>query len=131
MPTFEIPGMPGAQMGMINLNEMFGKAFGQRTKPRKMTVADSYTVLIAEESDKLLDDEKVIRAAIETVEQDGIVFLDELDKICARGERAGADVSREGVQPDLLPLIWGTTVATKQRPDDGRGAGKERGWPHG
>src|SRR3546814_2006191 len=101
MPTFEIPGMPGAQMGMINLNEMFGKAFGQRTKPRKMTVADSYTVLIAEESDKLLDDEKVIRAAIETVEQDGIVFLDELDKICARGERAGADVSREGVQRDL------------------------------
>src|SRR3546814_8502875 len=81
-----------------------------------MTVADSYTVLIAEESDKLLDDEKVIRAAIETVEQDGIVFLDELDKICARGERAGADVSREGVQRDLLPLIEGTTVATKHGP---------------
>jgi ATP-dependent HslUV protease ATP-binding subunit HslU len=113
MPTFEIPGMPGAQMGMINLNEMLGKAFGQRTKPRRMTVADSYRVLMQEESDKLLDQEKVTSEARTTVEQNGIVFIDELDKICARSERIGADVSREGVQRDLLPLIEGTTVPTK------------------
>ncbi len=115
MPTFEIPGMPGAQMGMINLGDMFGKAFGQSTKKKKMTVAESHTVLIAEESDKLLDNDSVTRAAIESVEQNGIVFLDEIDKICARSEAraGGADVSREGVQRDLLPLIEGTTVATK------------------
>jgi ATP-dependent HslUV protease ATP-binding subunit HslU len=113
MPTFDIPGMPGAQMGMINLNDMLGKAFGGRTKRKRMTVEQSYGVLIAEESDKLLDEEEVVGDAIRTVEENGIVFLDELDKICARSERMGADVSREGVQRDLLPLIEGTSVATK------------------
>jgi ATP-dependent HslUV protease ATP-binding subunit HslU len=114
LPTFDIPGMPGAQMGMLNLNEMLGKALGGgRSKPRKMTVAQSYEVLVAEESDKLLDQDRVIREAREAVEQNGIVFIDEIDKICARGERVGGDVSREGVQRDLLPLIEGTTVATK------------------
>ncbi len=113
MPTFEIPGMPGAQMGMLNLNDMLGKAFGGRTKPKRVTVAESYELLVAEESDKLLDDDQVVHEAINSVEQNGIVFLDEIDKICARTERAGADVSREGVQRDLLPLIEGTTVATK------------------
>jgi len=117
LPTFEIPGMPGAQMGMVNLGDIFGKAFGSRAKPKKMTVADSYRVLIAEESEKLLDQDAVVREAIAAVEQNGIVFIDEIDKVCGRGERAGgvggADVSREGVQRDLLPLIEGTTVATK------------------
>ena len=113
MPTFDIPGMPGAQMGMLNLNDMLGKAFGQRTKKRRMTVAQSYEVLMAEESDKLLDQEQVVAQSITAVEQNGIVFLDEIDKITARSERMGADVSREGVQRDLLPLIEGTTVATK------------------
>jgi ATP-dependent HslUV protease ATP-binding subunit HslU len=117
LPTFEVPGMPGASMGMLNLGDIFGKAFGGRTKPKKLTVADSYRVLIAEESDKLLDQERVVREAIASVEQNGIVFLDEIDKICGRTERgagySGADVSREGVQRDLLPLIEGTTVATK------------------
>jgi ATP-dependent HslUV protease ATP-binding subunit HslU len=113
LPTLDVPGMPGAQMGMINLGDMFGKAFGGRTKSRKFSVSDSHTVLVAEESDKLLDEETVLRDAIESVEQNGIVFLDEIDKICARSERQGADVSREGVQRDLLPLIEGTTVATK------------------
>ncbi len=116
LPTFDIPGMPGAQMGMINLNDLLGKAFGGRKKTRRMTVAESHSVLVAEESDKLLDQERVVREAIEAVEQNGIVFLDEIDKICARsGEhgRIGADVSREGVQRDLLPLIEGTSVATK------------------
>ncbi len=114
MPTFEIPGMPGAQMGMINLGDMFGKAFGARTKPRKMMVSDSYELLMAEESDKLLDQEKVVKEAIAAVENNGIVFLDEIDKVCARsGEMKGGDVSREGVQRDLLPLIEGTTVSTK------------------
>jgi ATP-dependent HslUV protease ATP-binding subunit HslU len=113
MPTFEIPGMPGASMGMINLNEVLGNAFGGRTKNRKMTVADSYQVLIAEESESLLDQEKVLAEAIQATEQNGIVFIDEIDKICARSERMGADVSREGVQRDLLPLIEGTTVSTK------------------
>jgi len=116
MPTFEIPGMPGAQMGMINLNEIMGKMMGGRTKPRRMSVAESYEVLIAEESDRLLDDEAVVKTALETVEENGIVFLDEIDKITARSERTGADVSREGVQRDLLPLIEGTTVATKHGP---------------
>ena len=114
MPTVEIPGMPGAQMGMVNLGDIFGKAFGGRTKPRKMTVAESYKVLMAEESDKLLDQEKLTKEAISAAEQNGIVFLDEIDKIAGRSEqRFGADVSREGVQRDLLPLIEGTTVATK------------------
>jgi len=114
MPTVEIPGMPGAQMGMVNLGDIFGKAFGGRTKPRKMSVGESYKVLIAEESDKLLDQEKVTKEAISAAEQNGIVFIDEIDKIAGRSEqRFGADVSREGVQRDLLPLIEGTTVATK------------------
>ena len=113
LPTFDIPGMPGSQMGMINLNDMLGKAMGGRTKRRKMTVAESYLVLLDEEADKLLDEDKIVRAAIEAVEQNGIVFLDEIDKICARSERQNIDVSREGVQRDLLPLIEGTTVATK------------------
>ncbi|MGO8917059.1 MAG: ATP-dependent protease ATPase subunit HslU [Stellaceae bacterium] len=114
LPTFDIPGMPGAQMGMLNLGEIFGKAFGGRTKSRRMSVRESHTVLMAEESDKLLDQEKVVREAIAAVEQNGIVFIDEIDKICARSEqRIGGDVSREGVQRDLLPLIEGTTVATK------------------
>ena len=114
MPTMEIPGMPGAQMGMINLNDMLGKAFGGATKTKKMSVGDSYDVLVAEEGDKLLDDDVVVRTAIESVEQNGIVFLDEIDKICVRSDgRGGADVSREGVQRDLLPLIEGTTVPTK------------------
>ncbi|MCG8543198.1 MAG: ATP-dependent protease ATPase subunit HslU, partial [Alphaproteobacteria bacterium] len=117
LPTFDIPGMPGAQMGMLNLNDVLGKAFGaSRTKRKRMTVAESYEVLVAEESDKLLDEEQVVRAAIDMVEQNGIVFLDEIDKVTARSERHGADVSREGVQRDLLPLIEGTTVATKYGP---------------
>ncbi|MBU0798925.1 MAG: ATP-dependent protease ATPase subunit HslU [Alphaproteobacteria bacterium] len=116
MPTMDIPGMPGAQMGMINLNDIFGKAFGQRTMKKKLSVAESYLVLIEEEADKLLDQDKVVKEAIQSVEQNGIVFLDEIDKICARSERGGADVSREGVQRDLLPLIEGTTVATKRGP---------------
>ena len=114
LPTMDIPGMPGAQMGMINLGDIFGKAMGGgRTRTRKMKVAESYEALIAEESDKLLDDESLTRDAIHAVEQNGIVFIDEVDKICARSDRLGADVSREGVQRDLLPLIEGTTVATK------------------
>jgi len=113
MPTIDIPGMPGAQMGMINLNEMLGKALGGRTQERKLSVSESYEILIAEESDKLLDEEKLVREALAGVEDTGIVFLDELDKICAGSERVGAEVSREGVQRDLLPLIEGTVVATK------------------
>jgi ATP-dependent HslUV protease ATP-binding subunit HslU len=113
MPTLDIPGMPGAQMGMMNLNDIFGKAFGGRTKTRKMKVSDSYEVLLREEADKLLDEEQVVKDAISAVEQQGIVFLDEIDKIAASAERKGGDVSREGVQRDLLPLIEGTTVTTK------------------
>ncbi|ANC92594.1 ATP-dependent protease ATPase subunit HslU [Azospirillum humicireducens] len=116
MPTFDIPGVPGGQMGMLNLNDMFGKMMGGRTKTRRMTVAESHTVLMAEESDKLLDQEKVVAEAIRAVEQNGIVFLDEIDKISARSDARGADVSREGVQRDLLPLIEGTTVSTKHGP---------------
>ncbi|HEY9040281.1 MAG TPA: ATP-dependent protease ATPase subunit HslU [Roseovarius sp.] len=109
----DIPGQPGGQMGMMNLGDIFGKAFGGRTMKRKMTVADSYDILIGEEADKLLDDETVNRAALEAVEQNGIVFLDEIDKVCARSDARGGDVSREGVQRDLLPLIEGTNVSTK------------------
>lgn len=112
----EIPGQPGANMGMMNIGDIFGKAMGGRTTRRKMTVAQSYEVLIGEEADKLLDDEQVTRAAMEAVEQNGIVFLDEIDKVCARSENRGGDVSREGVQRDLLPLIEGTTVSTKHGP---------------
>ena len=113
---FDIPGQPGSQMGMMNLGDMFGKAFGSRTVKRKMTVAESYEVLIGEEADKLLDDETVTKAALDSVEQNGIVFLDEIDKVCARSDARGGDVSREGVQRDLLPLIEGTTVSTKHGP---------------
>jgi ATP-dependent HslUV protease ATP-binding subunit HslU len=117
VPSFDIPGMPGGSASVINLSEMMGKAFGSRTRKRKMTVAQAHSVLMAEESDKLLDQEKIIAEAIESVENNGIVFLDEVDKICARGERGGGgDVSREGVQRDLLPLIEGTTVSTKHGP---------------
>ena len=116
MPSFEIPGMPGSQVGMINLSDMLGKAFGQRTKSRTVTVQDSFEILMAEESDKLIDDDMMVQEAIRNVENNGIVFLDEIDKICARSDRAGADVSREGVQRDLLPLIEGTTVGTKYGP---------------
>ena len=116
MAMFDIPGQPGANMGMLNIGDMFGKAFGGRTVKRRMSVAESYEVLIGEEADKLLDDETVNRAALEAVEQNGIVFLDEIDKVCARSETRGGDVSREGVQRDLLPLIEGTTVSTKHGP---------------
>jgi len=115
MPTFDIPGMPGASMGMVNLADIFGK-MGQRTKPRRMTVDQSHELLIAEESDKLLDEDDITREALDAVQQNGIVFLDEIDKICARDGRMGADVSREGVQRDLLPLIEGTVVSTKYGP---------------
>jgi ATP-dependent HslUV protease ATP-binding subunit HslU len=114
-PMMEIPGQPG-QMGAINLGDIFGKAFGGRRTRRRMRVSDSYELLIAEEADKLLDEEVVKRTAIEAVEENGIVFLDEIDKVCARAETRGADVSREGVQRDLLPLIEGTTVSTKHGP---------------
>jgi ATP-dependent HslUV protease ATP-binding subunit HslU len=113
MPLFEIPGMPGAQMGAISIGDIFGKLGGGRTKKRRVTVAESYDLLINEESDKLLDNDQVVHEAIAAVEQNGIVFLDEIDKIAGREGRLGADVSREGVQRDLLPLIEGTTVSTK------------------
>ena len=114
LPTFEVPGVPGAQMGMINLNDMLGKALGgERTKHRRLTVAESYDILIAEESDKLLDEESLVRDAMRAVEENGIVFLDEIDKVTTRSERLGGEVSREGVQRDLLPLLEGTTVSTK------------------
>ncbi len=116
MQMMDIPGQPGAGMGMLNIGEMFGGAFGGRTKKRKVRVADSYKLLIAEEADKLLDEEVVNKKAIEAVEQQGIVFLDEIDKVCARSDARGGDVSREGVQRDLLPLIEGTTVSTKYGP---------------
>ncbi|MEL7089326.1 MAG: ATP-dependent protease ATPase subunit HslU, partial [Planctomycetota bacterium] len=113
MAQFEIPGQPGGLPGGMDLGALFGKAFGGRTARRRMTVAQSYDVLIAEEADKLLDDEAVKTAALHAVQENGIVFIDEIDKVCARAETRGADVSREGVQRDLLPLIEGTTVSTK------------------
>ncbi|MCC6887129.1 MAG: ATP-dependent protease ATPase subunit HslU [Hyphomicrobiales bacterium] len=113
MPMFDIPGLPGAQMGAISIGDIFGKLAGGRTRTRRVTVADSHEILINEESDKLLDNEQVVQEAVRAVEQNGIVFLDEIDKIAGREGRVGADVSREGVQRDLLPLIEGTTVATK------------------
>jgi ATP-dependent HslUV protease ATP-binding subunit HslU len=115
MPMFEIPGMPGAQVGAISIGDIFGK-LGQRTKTRRVTVHESHEILVNEESDKLLDQEQLVQESIKAVENNGIVFLDELDKICARDGRIGADVSREGVQRDLLPLIEGTTVSTKHGP---------------
>jgi ATP-dependent HslUV protease ATP-binding subunit HslU len=116
LSSFELPGMPGSSMGMINISDFLGKAFGGRTKQKRLSVKESYDVLISEESDKLLDQDKLVQEAIAAVENNGIVFLDELDKISARSERQGADVSREGVQRDLLPLIEGTTVSTKHGP---------------
>ena len=116
MPTIDVPGMPGAQMGMLSLGDIFGKSLGNRTKIRKMLVPEAFKLLMEEESDKLIDQERTIKEAIESLEQNGIVFIDEFDKISARSERTGADVSREGVQRDLLPLIEGTTVATKHGP---------------
>jgi ATP-dependent HslUV protease ATP-binding subunit HslU len=116
MSMFDIPSQPGSQMGMMNIGDLLGKAMGGRTVRRKMTVSESYDVLVGEEADKLLDDETVTRAALEAVQENGIVFLDEIDKVCARADARGADVSREGVQRDLLPLIEGTTVSTKHGP---------------
>ncbi|SFS84169.1 ATP-dependent HslUV protease ATP-binding subunit HslU [Sulfitobacter marinus] len=115
-PTMDIPGQPGGSMGMMNLGDLFGKAMGGRKTKKRLSVAESYEILISEEADKLLDDETVNRAAIDAVEQNGIVFLDEIDKVCARSDARGGDVSREGVQRDLLPLIEGTTVSTKHGP---------------
>ena len=112
MPSFEIPGMPGANVGMVNISEMFGKNI-KKGKKKKITVKESHDILIAEESDKMIEDDKIIKTAKISTEDNGIVFLDEIDKVCARGERIGGDVSREGVQRDLLPLIEGTTVSTK------------------
>lgn len=116
MPSFDIPGMPGGSVGVMNLSDMLGKAFGGQTKTKRTSVKDSHEILLAEESDKLLDEEKIIQEAIERVEESGIVFLDEIDKICAKDGRSGGDVSREGVQRDLLPLIEGTVVSTKHGP---------------
>ena len=115
MPNFEIPGMPGANIGMVNLSEMLGKAT-KKSKKKKITVKESYEILIAEESDKMIEQDVIIKAAKLSTENNGIVFLDEIDKVSARGDRAGGDVSREGVQRDLLPLIEGTTVSTKHGP---------------
>ena len=113
LPTMDIPGMPGSQMGMINLGDVLGKSFSSPKKTKKMTVEESHSILMKEETEKLLDNEKMLKLALEDVEQNGIVFIDEIDKITSRSERVGADVSREGVQRDLLPLIEGTTVSTK------------------
>ncbi|MEE1655818.1 ATP-dependent protease ATPase subunit HslU [Microvirga sp. CF3062] len=113
MPMFEIPGMPGASVGAINLSDMFGKAFGGQRKTRRTTVREAYDPLVMEEADKMLDQDAIVQEALRQVENNGIVFLDEIDKIAGREGRTGADVSREGVQRDLLPLIEGTTVSTK------------------
>jgi ATP-dependent HslUV protease ATP-binding subunit HslU len=115
MPSFEIPGMPGANVGMINISEMLGKA-GKKGKKKKMKVKESHEILIAEESDKMIEQDSIIKIAKTSTENNGIVFLDEIDKVSARGDRVGGDVSREGVQRDLLPLIEGTTVNTKHGP---------------
>ena len=116
MPSIDVPGMPGAQMGMVNLNDIFGKAFGGGQKARRMKIAESYEILLQEESDKLLDHDQLKQKAIDNVEQNGIAFIDEIDKIAVRSEGRGGDVSREGVQRDLLPLIEGTTVSTRHGP---------------
>ena len=113
MPSFEIPGMPGANVGMINIGDMFGKAMGNKSKKRKMTIKESHDILITQESEKMIEQDKIVKSAKTSTENNGIVFLDEIDKVSARGDRAGGDVSREGVQRDLLPLIEGTTVSTK------------------
>ncbi len=116
MPSFEIPGMPGANVGMINISDMLGKSMGAKAKKKKMSVKESHEILINEESDKLIEEDKIIKSAKNSTENNGIVFLDEIDKISARTDRVGGDVSREGVQRDLLPLIEGTTVSTKYGP---------------
>ena len=116
MPSFEIPGMPGSNVGMINISDMLGKSMGQKPKKKKMSVKESHDILINEESDKLIEQDKIIKSAKDSTENNGIVFLDEIDKISARTDRVGGDVSREGVQRDLLPLIEGTTVSTKYGP---------------
>ena len=116
MPSFEIPGMPGANIGMINIGEMLGKSMGGKAKKKKMTVKESHEILLNEEADKLIEQDKIIKSAKNVTENNGIVFLDEIDKISGRTDRAGGDVSREGVQRDLLPLIEGTTVSTKYGP---------------
>ncbi len=116
MPSFEIPGMPGANVGMINISDMLGKSMGQKAKKKKMSVKESHEILLNEEADKLIEQDKIIKSAKNTTENNGIVFLDEIDKISARTDRVGGDVSREGVQRDLLPLIEGTTVSTKYGP---------------
>jgi ATP-dependent HslUV protease ATP-binding subunit HslU len=113
LPMFELPNMPGASVGAISIGDIFGKGFGQKPKPRRTSVRDAYEPLLAAEADKMLDQDQIVRQAIHDVENNGIVFLDEIDKICSREGRGGADVSREGVQRDLLPLIEGTTVSTK------------------
>ncbi len=115
-PMLDIPGQPGSQMGMMNIGDLFGKAFGQRVVKRKIKIAESHDLLVGEEADKLLDDDSVTRTAIAAVQENGIVFLDEIDKVCARSDARGGDVSREGVQRDLLPLIEGTVVSTKYGP---------------
>jgi ATP-dependent HslUV protease ATP-binding subunit HslU len=116
VPSFDIPGMPGTSMSMVSIGDMFGKAFGNRTRKKKMSVAESYEVLVQDESDKLLDQDAIVQNALQLVQQNGIVFIDEIDKIAARQDVRGGDVSREGVQRDLLPLIEGTTVSTKHGP---------------
>ncbi len=116
MPSFEIPGMPGANIGMINIGDMLGKSMGNKSKKKKMTVKESHEILLNEEADKLIEQDKIIKSAKNVTENNGIVFLDEIDKISARTDRVGGDVSREGVQRDLLPLIEGTTVSTKYGP---------------
>ena len=116
VPSFEIPGMPGANVGMINISEMLGKSMGTKPKKKKMSVKESHEILLNEESDKLIEQDEIIKSAKNSTENNGIVFLDEIDKISARGDRVGGDVSREGVQRDLLPLIEGTTVSTKYGP---------------
>ena len=117
MPSFEIPGMPGANVGMVNIGDIFGKSIGnKKTKKRKMKVKESHNILVAQESDKMIEEDKIIKEAKKTTEENGIVFLDEIDKVSARSDRVGGDVSREGVQRDLLPLIEGTTVSTKHGP---------------
>ena len=116
MSMLDVPGQSSGQMGMMNLGDLFGKAMGSRKTRKKLTVTESYDVLLGEEADKLLDDDAVTKAAVTAVEEGGIVFLDEIDKVCARSDARGADVSREGVQRDLLPLIEGTTVSTKHGP---------------
>ena len=116
LPSFEIPGMPGANIGMINIGEMLGKSMGGKAKKKKMTIKESHEILLNEEADKLIEQDKIIKSAKNVTENNGIVFLDEIDKISGRTDRAGGDVSREGVQRDLLPLIEGTTVSTKYGP---------------